>query len=63
VLSSFRTPPVKEGVGELAQAKLPYLLELIYHAVSDAVVELGSVANIRDVFIGFQEHLYAHHDD
>jgi hypothetical protein len=54
---------VKEGVGELAQAKLPDLLELKYHAVSDAVVELGSVANIRDVFIGFQEHLYAHHDD
>ena len=54
---------VKEGVGELAQAKLPDLLELKYHAVSDAVTELGRVANIRDVFIGFQEHLYAPHDD
>ena len=53
---------VKEGVGELDQAKLPDLLELKYHAVSDAVAELGSVANIRDVLIGFQEHLYAQHE-
>ena len=50
---------VKEGVGELDQAKLPDLLELKYDAVSDAVAELGSVAKIRDVFIGFQQHLYA----
>ena len=50
---------VKEGVGELDQAKLPDLLALKYDAVSDAVAELGSVAKIRDVFIGFQEHLYA----
>ena len=53
---------VKEGVGELDQAKLPGLLALKYHAVSDAVAELGSVAKIRDVFIGFQEHLYAQQD-
>ena len=50
---------VKEGVGELDQAKLPHLIELKYDAVSDAVAELGSAAQIRDVFIGFQEHLYA----
>lgn len=50
---------VREGVGELDQAKLPDLLALKYDAVSDAVAELGSVAKIRDVFIGFQEHLYA----
>ncbi len=53
---------VKEGVGELDQAKLPGLLALKYHAVSDAVAELGSVAKIRDVFIGFQQHLYAQQD-
>ena len=50
---------VKQGVGELDQAKLPHLLELKYHAVSDAVTEIGSVAQIRDVFVGFQEYLYS----
>ena len=55
VLSQY----VKEGVGELDQAKLPRLLELRYRAVSDAAAELGSVAKIRDAFVGFQVHLYA----
>ena len=32
---------VKQGVGELDQAKLPHLLELKYRAVSDAAAELG----------------------
>jgi type I restriction enzyme R subunit len=50
---------VKEGVGELDQAKLPHLLELKYRAVSDAAAELGGVAKIREAFIGFQAHLYA----
>lgn len=49
---------VKEGVGELDQAKLPHLLELKYRAVSDAAEQLGGVAKIRDAFIGFQRHLY-----
>lgn len=49
---------VKEGVGELDQAKLPQLLELRYEAVSDAAQELGGVAKIRDAFVGFQRHLY-----
>jgi type I restriction enzyme, R subunit len=49
---------VKEGVGELDQAKLPHLLELKYQAVSDAAAQLGGVAQIRDAFIGFQRHLY-----
>jgi type I restriction enzyme, R subunit len=49
---------VKEGVGELDQAKLPHLLELKYRAVSDAAAELGGVAHIRDAFIGFQKHLF-----
>ncbi|HEY9807916.1 MAG TPA: type I restriction-modification enzyme R subunit C-terminal domain-containing protein [Halomicronema sp.] len=48
------------GVGELDRTKLPQLLELKYHTVRDAVVELGSVANISEVFIGFQEYLYSH---
>lgn len=49
---------VKEGVGELDQDKLPALLELKYSGVREAVQELGSVAQIRDVFINFQKHLY-----
>ena len=49
---------VKEGVGELDQDKLPSLLELKYSGVREAVQELGSVAEIRDVFVNFQQHLY-----
>jgi type I restriction enzyme R subunit len=55
VLSQY----VKEGVGELDQAKLPHLLELRYQAINDAAAELGGVATIRDAFVGFQAHLYA----
>jgi type I restriction enzyme, R subunit len=54
VLSQYIT----EGVKELDQDKLPNLLELKYHAVSDATKELGSVAMIRTMFTGFQRHLY-----
>jgi type I restriction enzyme, R subunit len=54
VLSQY----VSEGVGELDQAKLPHLLELRYRAISDAAVELGGVAKIREAFVGFQPHLY-----
>ncbi len=50
---------VEQGVGELDQDKLPHLLELKYHAVIDAVAALGDVAHIREVFVGFQKHLYA----
>ena len=50
---------VKEGVGELDQAKLPRLLELKYRSVRDAAAELGSVAAIRNAFVGFQQHLYS----
>lgn len=49
---------VKEGVGELDDKKLPDLIELKYHAVADAVSVLGSIADIRATFIGFQKHLY-----
>ena len=55
VLSQY----VKEGVGELDQAKLPHLLALQYRAVSDAAAQLGGAAAIRDAFVGFQAHLYA----
>ena len=55
VLSQY----VREGVGELDQAKLPHLLELRYRAISDAASELGGVGKIREAFVGFQAHLYA----
>ena len=49
---------ITEGVSELDGDKLPDLLELKFHSVGDAVAELGSVAGIRDVFVGFQQYLY-----
>jgi type I restriction enzyme R subunit len=52
-----------EGVDELAQQKLPSLLELKYHAISDAAVELGSITEIRNVFVGFQKYLYEQHSE
>lgn len=50
---------VAVGVSELEQEKLPALLSLKYNSVSDAVAELGNVADIREVFVGFQRYLYA----
>ena len=49
---------IKQGVGELDEETLPGLIELKYHAVSDAVAELGNATDIREMFIGFQQHLY-----
>jgi len=54
VLSKY----IQTGVEELDQEMLPNLLELKYNSVSDAAEKLGSVANIREMFIGFQKHLY-----
>ncbi|MFC1490623.1 EcoAI/FtnUII family type I restriction enzme subunit R [Candidatus Latescibacterota bacterium] len=52
---------VAQGVSELDQDKLPDLLELKYHSVADAVTELGSVGEIRDMFVSFQKYLYVRH--
>jgi len=49
---------VQSGFTELDDAKLPDLLTLKYNAISDAKRELGSIADIRDTFIGFQKYLY-----
>lgn len=49
---------VAHGVGELDDQKLPHLLDLRYHSVADAEVELGPVAEIRRVFVDFQPLLY-----
>lgn len=49
---------IETGVEELDQEKLPTLLELKYHTVSDAAERLGSISKIKDLFIEFQKHLY-----
>jgi type I restriction enzyme, R subunit len=49
---------IETGVEELDQEQLPHLLELKYHAVSDAAQKLGGVPKIRELFIEFQKHLY-----
>ncbi len=54
VLSKY----IETGVSELDQEKFPGLLQLKYHAISDATAELGGVSRIRELFIEFQKHLY-----
>lgn len=49
---------IQEGIGELDDEKLPNLLELKYRNVNDAVKELGSVKEIRTIFMEFQQFLY-----
>ena len=52
---------VKQGVGELDGEKLSPLLKLKYSALGDAIKDLGGPEQIRQVFVGFQRHLYAPH--
>lgn len=54
VLSKY----IETGVEELDQEKLPKLLELKYHALSDAAEILGGVEKVRTTFVSFQRHLY-----
>ena len=54
VLSKY----VETGVEELDQDKLPDLLKLKYHELSDATEKLGDVSRIRQIFIAFQKYLY-----
>jgi len=50
---------VKEGVEELDAEKLTPLIRLRYNnAIADAVDDLGSADQIRQVFVGFQRYLY-----
>lgn len=49
---------VKQGVDELDAEKLSPLLKLKYNALNDAIKDLGSPEQIRQVFVGFQRHLY-----
>jgi type I restriction enzyme R subunit len=57
------TQYINEGVGELQPEKLPSLLTLKYHGIHDATEELGEVSRIRDLFIGFQRHLYEEREE
>jgi len=54
VLSKY----IETGISELAQEKLPSLLELKYHSITDAAEELGGVDKIKNTFIDFQKYLY-----
>jgi type I restriction enzyme R subunit len=54
VLSKY----IEAGVDELEQEKLPVLLKNKYETLDDAKEMLGEIANIKELFIAFQEHLY-----
>jgi type I restriction enzyme R subunit len=49
---------VETGVEELDQEKLPLLLTTKYLSLADASAELGDLNSIKELFIGFQQHLY-----
>ena len=49
---------VEDGVKELATTKMRSLIELKYNTISDAAAEMGSPAQIRETFVGFQKYLY-----
>ena len=50
---------VGQGVEELDQQKLTPLLRLKYRdSIADAIADLGSPDDIRNVFAGFQKYLY-----
>lgn len=49
---------VSVGVEELDAAKLNPLLRLKYHAIADAVADLGRPEEIGKAFAGFQKYLY-----
>ena len=51
---------VRQGVDELDADKLSPLLKLRYrNALADAFAELGRPDQVRNLFVGFQRHLYA----
>ena len=50
---------VAQGTDELDQEQLSPLLRLRYRALNDAFDELGRPDQVRQVFVGFQRHLYS----
>jgi len=55
VLSKYE----EKGTEELNEEKLPVLLNMKYNAIANAEQQLGDVYQIRSIFFGFQENLYA----
>lgn len=55
VLSKY----IETGVQELDEDKLPDLIKLKYHSVTDAIDRLGDEDKIRSTFFEFQKDLYA----
>ncbi|MFA5208417.1 MAG: DEAD/DEAH box helicase family protein [Candidatus Paceibacterota bacterium] len=55
VLSKYK----EKGVEELAEEKLPILLNLKYNSPADAINILGDVSSIRSTFFDFQKNLYS----
>jgi type I restriction enzyme R subunit len=49
---------VARDVRELDAVNLRQLIQLKYHSLEDAIRELGPARSIREVFVGFQRHLY-----
>jgi len=49
---------IDTGFEELDQSRLPKLINLKYHSMTDAAESLGGVDEIINLFIGFQKHLY-----
>jgi len=49
---------IETGVDELDQDKLPTLLKNKYQSLEDAKEILGNTADVKRLFIEFQEHLY-----
>ena len=49
---------IDTGFEELDQSRLPNLIELKYHSMTDAAEALGGVDEIRNLLFNFQKHLY-----
>lgn len=49
---------IDTGFEELGESRLPNLIHLKYHSMTDAAEALGGVDEIRNLFFNFQQHLY-----
>jgi len=54
-LNCFQRP---SSVEELGEDKLPVLLKNKYDSLEEAKDVFGEVADIRTLFVNFQQHLY-----
>lgn len=52
------TQYINIGISELDRGQLPTLLDLKYQGIHDATESLGEVSKIRELFLGFQKHLF-----